>query len=142
MNEDGWPSYHDLYVTTETIIRRRLFDMPFDYHVSCSRVGGWSLFFREREVAGEFHRAWLILDVNGEVVIDSRPAEQRTPESLYLTVREAARRLNVHENTIRNWVKNGRIRAEQLDTTTAWRRIPASEIARIKRGRADRLWDQ
>lgn len=51
----------------------------------------------------------------------------------FLNVRDAARALGVHENTIRNWVKEGRL-------TDA--RLPGSRFIRLKRGDIDRLIDQ
>jgi excisionase family DNA binding protein len=34
-----------------------------------------------------------------------------------LTIKEAAEALDVHENTIRNWVKNGLLRSYRLNPT-------------------------
>lgn len=75
------PSYHDLYVTTAEIERTRLFDLSYGYEVTCTRVGGWSLWRwdplkegRMVKVAGEFDRAGLRLDVAGHVLCDSLSA--------------------------------------------------------------------
>ena len=45
-------------------------------------------------------------------------------------VREAARLLGVHENTIRNWVRDGVLRAEHLPRS-GYIRVPLSEIQRL-----------
>jgi hypothetical protein len=68
------PGYHDLYVTTEAIPRTALFDLPFNLMVICHRTCGWELRDQKRDVpiAGEYHENWLVLDVNGTVIIDSR----------------------------------------------------------------------
>lgn len=51
----------------------------------------------------------------------------------YMNVREAARALEVHENTIRNWVKEGRL---------ADARLPGSRFIRVERSAVERLRDQ
>ena len=69
------PSYHDLYVTTEQIPRTRLFDLPYGLEVNCSRVTGWTLWDMNpppSEIAGEYDTNWLVLDVAGHVIVDSR----------------------------------------------------------------------
>ena len=48
-----------------------------------------------------------------------------------LTVKEAAARLKLNPETIRRWIKSGRIRAVSLGSDRAGFRIPASEVARI-----------
>lgn len=74
-------SYHDLYITTATIPRTRLFNLPFALMVTCTRVGGWELLdcskgiAEARILAGEYAGpAWLVLDVNGHTIVDSRRA--------------------------------------------------------------------
>jgi excisionase family DNA binding protein len=47
-----------------------------------------------------------------------------------LTVREVARLLHVHPNTLRRWSKNGRIRAYQINARGD-RRFKREEIARF-----------
>ncbi len=49
-----------------------------------------------------------------------------------LTVREAATRLQVHENTLRNWERRGLIRAVHLPHSN-YRRFDESEISRMQR---------
>lgn len=51
----------------------------------------------------------------------------------FLNVRDAARALEVHENTVRNWVKEGRL---------ADARLPGSRFLRLRRTDVDRLRDQ
>jgi putative resolvase len=46
-----------------------------------------------------------------------------------LGVREAARRLGVHENTLRRWEKSGLIRAVKLPTGV--RRFRAEDVERL-----------
>jgi excisionase family DNA binding protein len=48
-----------------------------------------------------------------------------------LTVRESARRLGVHENTVRNWTDQGHLAAMRLPSGV--RRIPLAEIERLER---------
>lgn len=82
-------SYHHLYVTTAQIPRTRLFDLPFGLWVTCDRVGGWSLWDVSQVqrfdtlppaggvlVGGEYAGPdkWLVLDVAGYVILDSRQA--------------------------------------------------------------------
>jgi excisionase family DNA binding protein len=55
-------------------------------------------------------------------------------EAGFLTVREAARRLNVHENTIRNWVDRGVLRSARAPGTRA-HRFEADEVERVKAAR-------
>lgn len=77
------PSYHDLYITTPDIPRTRLFDLPFDYLVTCRRTTGWELRTLGSDslawdlLAGEYDgpEKWLILDVNGHVIVNSRDRE-------------------------------------------------------------------
>lgn len=66
-------SYHDLHITTATIPRTSIFDLPYGLEVTCNRVGGWGLWnANRRQVAGEFAKEWLILDVGGHVIVNSR----------------------------------------------------------------------
>jgi hypothetical protein len=73
------PSYHDLHVTAPGITRTSLFDLPFDLQVICTRASGWGLWrIRALEstlLAGEYEGEdkWLVLDVAGHVIVDSRP---------------------------------------------------------------------
>lgn len=73
------PSYHDLHITTPTIERTSIFNLPFRVHVMCSRVGGWEAWamkeqdLPEERLGGEFGgEKWLVLDVAGHVICDGR----------------------------------------------------------------------
>lgn len=52
-------------------------------------------------------------------------AEQR------LSVRETARRLGVHENTVRNWEERGLLRAVKLPAS-GYRRFDLAEVERLR----------
>jgi excisionase family DNA binding protein len=49
-----------------------------------------------------------------------------------LGVRETARRLGVHENTVRNWEASGLLTAVRLPTGSRWRRFLAADVARLQ----------
>ena len=74
-------SYHDLFITTENISRTSIFNLPFSLMVTCTRVGGWELwdissgFSDAVRLAGEYDNNWLVLDVAGHVILDSRKKE-------------------------------------------------------------------
>lgn len=81
-------SYHDLYITTERIPRTSISDLPHSLMVLCTRAGGWELWERydrhERPLAQEYCGEggnWLVLDVAGAVIVDSRPAAAPWPET-------------------------------------------------------------
>jgi excisionase family DNA binding protein len=44
----------------------------------------------------------------------------------HLTIRDSARALGVHENTIRNWINKGLLKAQRLPSGV--RRVPRSEV--------------
>lgn len=71
------PSYHDLHVTTEDIPRTSIFNLPYGLQVVCNRVGGWALIDGVNLLAGEYEGPdkWLILDVNGIEIVNSRDRE-------------------------------------------------------------------
>lgn len=83
------PSYHDLHITTAKIPRTSIFNLPYGLQVQCSRVSGWQLWetatrlFDWRLLAGEYDRPedWLVLDVNGHVIVDSRGREPEPEEA-------------------------------------------------------------
>lgn len=56
------------------------------------------------------------------------------PDPQYLSVREAARRLGVHENTVRNWSKSGLLEAVRLPETR-YRRFRADDVDRLRHDR-------
>ena len=69
-------SYHDLFITTESIQRTSIFDLPFNLMLTCTRIGGWELWdvsdgiAKARVIAGEFDsKKWLALDVAGTVIL-------------------------------------------------------------------------
>jgi excisionase family DNA binding protein len=54
--------------------------------------------------------------------------------SRVLTVAEVAERLRVHPQTVRLWIKEGKIEGHLIGGTKTGYRIPASEVDRILRG--------
>ena len=50
-----------------------------------------------------------------------------------LTVRETARRLGVHENTVRNWADRGIIRPARVLPGSRYRRFSPGEVERLRR---------
>ena len=75
------PSYHDLFITTASIPRTSIFNLGHGLEVTCTRTGGWRLWDHSgrptsnpRLVAGEYDELdqWLVLDVAGHVIVDSR----------------------------------------------------------------------
>lgn len=51
-------------------------------------------------------------------------------ESRYVTVEDAAQRLNVHEQTIYSWIRRGQLKAAKFGRAV---RIPAEELDRFER---------
>lgn len=51
-----------------------------------------------------------------------------------LTVEEVSARLKLHAETVRRWIRTGRLKARLIGTERAGYRIPASEVERILRG--------
>ena len=80
--ESERPSYHDLTIQTAEIPETSIFDLPYGYEVSCTRASGWCLCRcvtgsdDMRFLAGEYGEKWLVLRVNGTVIVDSRPASE------------------------------------------------------------------
>lgn len=81
------PTYGDLHVTTPTIPRTLLMNLPFGYEVACNRTAGWQLWRKAHEgaskrldllVAGEYDDQWLVLDVNGRIICDGRRHAKET----------------------------------------------------------------
>jgi excisionase family DNA binding protein len=54
-------------------------------------------------------------------------------ERMY-TVKEAAERLRASEDTIRRWLRAGKLRGAMPGGTKLGYRIPASEVERVERG--------
>lgn len=73
-------SYHDVHITTEKIPRASIFNLPYGLAVHCTRVSGWQLWdmsdgiHNAKLLAAEYEdlRKWLVIDVDGHVIIDSR----------------------------------------------------------------------
>jgi hypothetical protein len=81
MTERTGPSYHDLHVTTADIPRTSIFNLGYDLQVTCTHIAGWELWRTTAGsvrdwtlLAGEYAGPgkWLVLDVNGTAVLDSR----------------------------------------------------------------------
>jgi hypothetical protein len=77
------PTYHDLHITTATIPRTSIFNLPYGLEAICNRVTGWRLYAHHDAgdtelLAGEYDGpdTWLVLDVAGHVILDSREIEQ------------------------------------------------------------------
>ena len=77
-------NYHDLHITTASIPRTSIARLPFELMVTCTRTAGWELWRpgppgrnQDTLLAGEYAdpSAWLVLDVDGVVIIDSRRKE-------------------------------------------------------------------
>lgn len=74
-------SYHDIHVTAEGLARRSIFNMSYGYEISCTRSRGWTLWYmpfsgelKPKLVGGEYEGPdkWLVIDVDGFVIVDSR----------------------------------------------------------------------
>ena len=52
----------------------------------------------------------------------------------FLTVREAALRLRVHPETVREWLRRGKLRGRLIGGTKSGYRIPESEVERLLLG--------
>lgn len=69
-------TYHDLHVTTATIPRTAVFNLPYGLVVECTRAGGWRVWDRwrgvERLIASEYGDNWLVLDVAGHEIVNTR----------------------------------------------------------------------
>jgi hypothetical protein len=86
--EDELPSYHDLHITTATIPRTSIFNLGYGLEVTCTRARGWALWNhwsgKDELLAGEYEEEenWLVLDVGGHVIVDSRRREFVGAESV------------------------------------------------------------
>ena len=79
MGARGTMTYHDLFITTKDIDRTSIFDLPYNYRVECQRTTGWILTHTNLDtmntivIASEYDdENWLVLDVKGYVIVDSR----------------------------------------------------------------------
>lgn len=50
------------------------------------------------------------------------------------TVEQVATRLQVHPQTIREWLRLGKLKGTRLGGTKAGWRVPVSEVERLERG--------
>lgn len=72
-------SEHILYVTTSKIPRTPITALPTRIHVSTNKSGGWGVWALqegdspEEYLGGEFEKdLWLVLDVDGRIICNSR----------------------------------------------------------------------
>jgi excisionase family DNA binding protein len=63
-----------------------------------------------------------------------RGTTMTSPAEEYLTVPEAAARLKVGAETVRVWLRQGKLRGSRPGGTKAGYRIPQSEVDRVLRG--------
>jgi excisionase family DNA binding protein len=89
----------------------------------------------------QFPAAWAGVlspegDVGGGVAVAEAPAvptaDLARASGALVRVSEAARELNVHENTIRNWIDKGILKAVRLPS--GHRRIDAAELENLRLG--------
>jgi len=73
-------SYHDLHITTKEHGRTAICDLPYGLEVWCNRVSGWAFGTKHKVVASEYgdDDSWLVLDVKGYVIVDSRIPREPT----------------------------------------------------------------
>ena len=63
------------------------------------------------------------------------------PDLRYVTVSEVARRLQIHNNTVRNWVDKGIMQADR--TPSGYRRVLETEVQRLERKmKAESLFEE
>ena len=89
------PTHHALHITTETIARTSIFNLPFGVQVICTRAGGWEVWHSERPpeaptlIAAEYPAAYpvsgLRLDVAGHVIVDSLTPRGRRRQRAAMT---------------------------------------------------------
>lgn len=80
------PTYHDLHITTPTMERVSIFNLPYRVIVQCTRVGGWEAWARAEGAAfgnealseENLGANGLRLDVAGHVIYDDMPDEAST----------------------------------------------------------------
>lgn len=74
----------DVYVQTENIPRTSLHDLGNGYIVMCCKASGWTLIEKGTSIAGQTRADWLVVDVNGYKIIDTREkanVQEETPRS-------------------------------------------------------------
>lgn len=55
-------------------------------------------------------------------------------EDRMLTVKEAADRMRVTGETVRRWLRSGKLKGHKISATRGGYRIPSSEVERVLRG--------
>lgn len=95
--------------------------------------GEWSLFF----ICGYAGKLWISIywiyvDIQNNILYYIRKGGEKMNENM-LTVKEVANQLGLAEITIRQWIQHKKILSVKL-TGSRSRRIPQSEIERIKKG--------
>jgi len=60
--------------------------------------------------------------------------EAQMEESRMMKVNEVAARLRVDPETVRNWLRSGRLRGVRMGGRRAGWRIPVAEVERLERG--------
>lgn len=63
----------------------------------------------------------------------TRPMDERDQ---FITVREAAERLRVHPQTVRLWLRQGKLQGTLIGGTKSGYRIPRSQITRLLEGQS------
>jgi excisionase family DNA binding protein len=60
------------------------------------------------------------------------------PTEEFLTVAEVAARLKVDPETVRVWLRSGRLRGTRLSRAAGWR-VPESEVEHVLRGEQSKM---
>ena len=84
-----------IYVTTKYIPRTRIFDLPYNFEITCNRVEGWSLWnmndiHNPKLLGGEYDGASkaLCIDIDGHIIMNSfgennaSPAEEKQSQTI------------------------------------------------------------
>lgn len=66
-------TYHDLHITTPTIERVSIFNLPYRVIVQCTRAGGWEVWARKDRILEDENLGanGFRLDIQGNVIFDS-----------------------------------------------------------------------
>lgn len=62
----------DVFVQTERIPRTSLHELGSGYIVMCCKASGWTLIEHGTSIAGEMRSDWLVVDIKGQIIIDTR----------------------------------------------------------------------
>ena len=65
-------SYHDVVIIIDGK-RYDLFNLPYGYQITCTRVGGWELWYKEfdmeyKQVGGEYDSKSFQIEVAGKII--------------------------------------------------------------------------